>query len=752
MPASIINSSYKNSLNPLLADKSFDMLPLFGKTISEISEAYLKRHNLKSQNFSSAFENTQDGNCIVLIDECLITETDLTDALELHKQSKAQISAVIRERNKFSPSMPVSLNQKGYITGFAGNEYQSVPSSYECEGIYIISKNALSVFGKLEKNLCGIDIINAAVEKGVKIKGLISPSSSVSIYSIEDYKLCHRKILNKEISMDLKGIEVKDGLWIEEGANISRNVKIETPAYISELCCIEDGSTIGSYSFIGKNTRIKNDVQLSEAIIGSDCILLNNVIVNGGILSDGTSLGTNCKVLDNAVLGTRCRTEKDCFINSRVKIWPNKHITEGTRLYDNLIYGNVGCERIFKNGKISGEINIDITPEFTAKLGSALGTLFKDKKIGVSYDSSPVCLMLANALSAGVISTGASLFVLGEQTLPITRNASAFYGLDASVHINSGNTDGIFSPEICLICKSGMDFDSVSEKKLEAVFFDNVFNRANPDKIKSPVSLAEYRFSYIRDILNELKSESFTINASLRTRSEVISELLEIIFAEMERHALPSVAPEFFCDINGSGENLSLFTPDGNLIDKNRVLYIMAIILIKHFNEKTVVLPISAPASLEKFAEANKVSVILSGIDNKEYMDLLYRYGLTKQLNLCFDGIYFAVNLLDYLNFNGINFSELVSYIPKAATWEDKVECPEIKKSKVLSAISQKYNSSKKEVSDEIKIYKNGGWVLIIPGEQKHSIRIITEGKDSEIAEEICTDFKNRIKKLAKSE
>lgn len=47
------------------------------------------------------------------------------------------------------------------------------------------------------------------------------------------------------------------------------------------------------------------------------------------------------------------------------------------------------------------------------------------------------------------------------------------------------------------------------------------------------------------------------------------------------------------------------------------------------------------------------------------------------------------------------------------------------------------------------KSIRTRGWVLILPDQYRHYIRIITEGTNMEAAEEISTNFKKQIKRLA---
>ena len=744
MKAIVIPSATDYTLNPLLYNCNISHLPVMGTPIQMHRRRFLASNNIDIS--AEEIPHITDSD-IVAIEENLLTSADLSHALFEHHRLRADITVILRNSSDPSNCSSILLDKHNFITGISEN-YTSVP--LETEGIYILSKDAISAILKTDPDINGEKIINLGFSSSLNMLGFISNKYSISISSISDYHKAHNDVLNGTLPLNFSATQIKPGFFVESGVDISSGVTIETPVYISAGSHIERGAKIGGGTFISKNCTIKSGTSISRSIIGNECCICESCQIDGTILSSGINIGKDTKIMENSVIGYGCRIEPECTINPNIRIWPNKRVLKGTRLNDNLIYGSIGTEKLFTDGKICGEINVEITPEFMAKLGCALGTLFHNKKIGVGSDSSPACSHLASAVIAGLVSSGARVFDFGEQSLPMTRIATSQYLLDTSIHIKSETTDGVPCPEIEFIEPDGSSYSHAFEKRLENTFFNNIFLRAEPKFLHDIVKLDGYKMLYIQEMLNSIKSRSFNKNMELRTRSEGISDILEILLYDIELITPQSTKKEFSATISKDGQQIIIFSSNGTPLNNNQILYIISMILLKHLNAETIVLPVSASSQLEELLKGESCKIINCSASTQEFMKTLLKNKLYQQFRLCFDGIYFAVTLLDFLNHSNLSFTALLEGLPPCIYKETEIECPDSKKAKIIEKLYSKYGSSNISVSDGIKIYQTGGWVLVLPEKYRHYIKIITEAETMEAAEEISGIFTNKIKKLAK--
>ncbi len=752
MHAVIIPNSTQLSLAPLLCDRRINDLPLMGIPLEQYIRKHLSAHNISKASVIRDFSydtllKHADKDGILSIENNLITGANLGDVISIHHKTKSDITIVLRPP-KDSSTRCIMLSSVASRVG--QRDALSNYKEMEIEGVYIYSKKALELLTSAPRDSTEKDIINYASGNGLKISGYIADHHSVTIYNIFDYKLCHRDILEGNLPNYLPGMKIRDGFFMENDVCLESGVKIETPVYISKGCHIEKDAKIGAGTFIGRDCSIKSGATLCRSIIGTSCTLSENTSVNGGILDKNINLGKNSDIMDSVIIGSGCRIENDCVISAGVKVWPNKRVLQGTRLNDNLIWGSVGTDKLFSDGKICGEINVDITPEFMAKLGAALGTMYRGCKIGLSYDSAPVCQTFASATLSGLVSTGAKIYNFGEQSLPSSRLGTRFFNTSMTLHISQSSADCGFCPELEFIENDGAPFSKSNQQNLENVFSNNIFLRTDTKKLRDYLDMHQYRLFYIQEILNGLKSHRFEKNIEIRTHSETLSDILETLLGEIEDITQYNSHIEFSADLSFNGQKIILYTRDGIRLSSSALMYIISIILIRYFGCKTIALPIYAPSALEDMLSSEKINIIKCGTSTSEFMSILLKNNLYTQFRLCFDGIFCAVTLLDFLNYNNISFDKLAEELPKQISIETEVECPNSRKANIIENLCEKYHNNKIDITDGIKIYQSNGWVLIVPEKHRHYVKIITESTTMETAEEISAEFTNQIKKLAK--
>ena len=709
MKAVIIAASAGAHLRPLTCDRPVHNLPVVGKPLIHYTQDLCLAHGLEDifvleEDIARELAALSKTDSLMILDSDVLFDVDLGALAALHARSKASFSRV------YFP-------------------------------------------GSLDEQYCGIQIADHGVLDEAAAQSLVDGKPDLPygrieydcyakrLDTIDDYLACHRDLLSKKPNLLPPDCEVRDGLWIEDSANIEKGVKIETPAYICAGAVVERGASIGSYSVIGQNCILKPQSDVKLGVLLDNAEIGVSGTVRKAVIGSHVKLGQKAEVFENSCIGSRSVIEPNSTVFPGLKVWPNKRIAEGSRVHENLVWGSVFTQRLFSERGISGEINVEITPEFAAKLGAALGSMLRWSRIALSHDMSPACEMLMAALEAGLKSTGAQVYLFGEQSLPITRSGILYYRLDGGVHLNMIKVDDEYYPEIEFIDSKGITFDFEQKKQLEDIFADEDLVRCEPIDIAAAVRLDNYKFYYAQEILNSLKSRNFHFNMEVRTKSETVSELLELLLSEIEKLVGErNEKKEFWAEISENGESLTLFTSDGRQLSQEQCFAVMAMVLLNNTDCRNIVLPVTSSDALKTMIELNGGNVILSGASAAEFMKQILAKGSSEQFRLCFDGIYAAIAILDYLNRHKVSFDRLIEKIPQIHKQEEEITCPEDKKGLVISGIIEKYKDTQARVADGVKIYHNDGWVLILPEKSRHYIKIITEGISTETAKELSAD------------
>ena len=69
----------------------------------------------------------------------------------------------------------------------------------------------------------------------------------------------------------------------------------------------------------------------------------------------------------------------------------------------------------------------------------------------------------------------------------------------------------------------------------------------------------------------------------------------------------------------------------------------------------------------------------------------------------------------------------------------------------MIREIIEENKNEKMELTEGVKIFRDGGWVLILPDAQRPVCKIIGEGFTEEFAQEITGDFVDKVKRMGKS-
>ena len=101
-----------------------------------------------------------------------------------------------------------------------------------------------------------------------------------------------------------------------------------------------------------------------------------------------------------------------------------------------LVWGSAGTARIFGRYGVSGLANIEISPEFAAKLGAAFGAAVgKRRTMITSRDHHKASRMINRALMAGLLSVGVDVQDLGVAPVPVVRYQIPALGLAGGAHV-----------------------------------------------------------------------------------------------------------------------------------------------------------------------------------------------------------------------------------------------------------------------------------------------------------------------------
>ena len=122
------------------------------------------------------------------------------------------------------------------------------------------------------------------------------------------------------------------------------------------------------------------------------------------------------------MIGDNTTVGEGAVIQPNVKIWPNKEIETGATIRTSIIWGSQGRRVLFGRFGVTGLVNIDLTPEFAAKLGAAYGaTLPKGATVTINRDPHRTPRMIKRAMISGLPSAGVNVVDMADVPIPVAR-------------------------------------------------------------------------------------------------------------------------------------------------------------------------------------------------------------------------------------------------------------------------------------------------------------------------------------------
>ncbi len=725
-------------------------------------------------------EDFLDETFIVISGDAL-TDINLEKALEFHRTRAAMATLVLKKVESPIEYGVVVTDQIGRIMRFLEKpSWGEVFSDTVNTGIYVLSPEVLGYFKANQFFDFSKDLFPILLNQNKPIYGFITDDYWCDIGDLDAYVGVQNDILDKKVDIKIDAREVRQGVWVADGAIVSKEALIKAPVLIGKNTIIKGGSTIGSYSIIGESSHIDEGSSVKKSILSKGCVLKSNTQLRGCVLCNKVQFKEKASAFEGSVVGDNCIVGKNSVIKPGIKIWPNKNIDSGTDITSNLVWGSKYSKNLFGNRGIVGEINMDITPEFASKLGVTYGAICKrDSKIGVCCDDIDALRMLKKSLVSGLMSAGIEVYDIGSALLPVTRSAIRFYNLNGGIHISAfGKEKDMLVIDI--LNNLGSNIERSEERKIENSFIREDFIRCSVNEIKSIVSIPEHSVFYIQTILNSVLAKEHNFKIALIAKSDYLKNMVERILSELKCEfifidsgidRIHKKKESLFSDIKtltntvkqggfdigvyfeNSYEKMMLVDTKGRVITDDLYMALISLIHFKATKGNTVVVPLNTSEVIEKIASQNDGMVVRTKTSTKEVMKRMlcgeYQEDISDFFTMNFDAIAGLVKIIDYMAANDLKLSDIVDMIPDFHILKKEVKCPWSAKGKVIRSIIEENAGANIETTEGVKVFDDKGWVLVLPDAEKPICKVISEGYSQEFASELTDIYVDKVKSIS---
>lgn len=802
MKAMILAGGKGTRLRPLTIHSPKPMLPLLGKPCMEYGIELLKMHGIKEigvtlQFLPEAVRNTfldgekqnvklyyfeedeplgtagsikngesfLDETFVVLSGDAL-TDFSLTDAIRYHKEKKALVTILLYQVDQPLEYGVVMTDEEGRVIRFLEKPtWSEVFSDWVNTGIYIIEPEVLQWIEPGVEFDFSKDLFPLLMEKGKPIYGYKASGYWSDIGNVDIYRQAQFDLLSGKVKLPLPGIEMEPGIRTEDGVRIDPSAKITPPVYIGKDVVVEHEAHLGAYSIIGKGSVIGSFSHLERSILLEGAYLQRGVELSGAVIGKGVMVGEQVYAAEGSIIGDSCRIGRKSLIKAGVKVWPGKEIAENVTLHTSLVWGKKSTRRIFGQEGIKGIANVEITPDFAGRVAAAYATIFKvGSTLLFSSGSDPFAKLIKDAFILGARAAGLETVDVGETVPAVLRYSIQERKASGGIHVRVWDRQKrgeILYLLIEFLDSSGLPIDRGKERKIENAFFQEDYQRADVRRLGKANTGTNTDETYLEGMLDGTPTEvirdaSFKVVASYDSAitNRLVSRLFErlnlpvITLTNLKgddiqnlKDAVRNNKADFGFFLGNDGEALTLVTGEGEVIDRNLLYGLQMVCISQNRNQVLFGVPVSAPSILENLADALSVRLVRTKEERRAIMEA-YK---GSRFYPFFDGIYTLLNLLEYMALRKATLSELVKLIPHFHMAKEEAYCPWEEKGRVMRQFMEETKGKKVELLDGIKVYDEGGWVLVLPDLEEPVFKVVSQARSEEDALRMVKEIRDQI-------
>jgi mannose-1-phosphate guanylyltransferase/phosphomannomutase len=527
---------------------------------------------------------------------------------------------------------------------------------------------------------------------------------------------------------------------------------------------------------------------IQDSVIWDGVKLGSGVRLTGAIVLSNATIGREAILEANTIISENSRVGEGAIVRAGCKVWPGKEVEDGATLSTSLIWGEKWNRELFTDAKVSGLVNVEITPEFATKLGAACGSTFpKGQSVVISRDAGNASRMIARSMMVGLVSAGVNVEDLRTLPIPLVRYDLKTGRHAGGIHVRHSplNEDMI---DIIFFDERGMDFPSSRARSLERLFFSEDFPRAAVGEIgiiEYSIRLLEtYRQDFLDAIdVNVIKKRRFKVVVDYDYGGAV--EVFPAIFAaldcevislnafidpskttrtpertEASLQTLSSIVRSLEADIgfllDNNSEKIRVVDRLGNQVSDMLLLLLVTSLYLRTHTAKLIVVPVVASMGVEKIASEYGVQVVRVRSDHLAMMDAMVNLdpGFVGGTRGGFifpgfqrgaDAMFAAVKILELMAKSGVTLAEIRGEFEKYFMKEAEAACGWDRKGQVMRRLMAHSEQFDRDLVDGVRISYGDHWVLVTPDRNRASFRIVAESECSEKTDSLLSSYRDHI-------
>ncbi len=722
----------------------------------------------------------------------VLTDFDLTQAIAFHRARGALATIVLtRVENPLQYGLVIA-DDEGRITRFLEKpSWSEVFTDTVNTGIYILEPEVLEFIPPGAEFDFSRDLFPLLMREEKALYGYVASGYWRDVGDLIEYRLAHRDILAGAVRVNVPGSRVEGidrAIWLGEGSRVDFTAALRGAVFIGRHARVEGNARITN-SVIGDRCVIQEGASISDSVLWADVHVGRGALLSENVVGTGSEIRARARLFEGALIADHCRIGEESVVKADVKVWPQKVVEEGATLSTSLVWGSKWSRAIFGAYGVTGLANVEISPEFAAKLGACFGaTLREGAIVRTSRDPHRSSRMINRALICGLLSAGVDVHDLRVTPIPLVRYKMGAQGASAGIHVRRSPFDPQLV-DIKFFDERGLNISSNRERSVERLFFREDFRRAAVESV-GRLSFPEYDVEYYLDgvrhfvdasplkvrrlkvvvdyaygtavtvfpsLLGELGCEVIALNAYIDEARLTKTE-------EEFRHALHQLSEivrtlgaDLGVLMDAGAEKIFLVDDKGDLVPDDLALCLVTLLVLRTQPKGAIGVPVTASGALDDLARSFGTPLMRTKLSQRALMEAAARDEVAfvgdgmggyifPRFQPAFDGMLATLKLLEMLAREGARLHELVGQIPQRFAVRDQVSCPWERKGAVMRRLLEATREERLDLTDGVKVFLDDEWVALYPDQDRAAFHVVAEASSRRRAEAVAGKYRDLVR------
>ena len=748
---------------------------------------------------AGSVRNASDRFCkdepVLVISGDALTDMNLTNLLAAHGRSGASLTMALARVSDPLEYGVINIAEDGRVLQFLEKpSWGAVTSDTVNTGIYVVEPEVLSRIPEYARLDWSQDIFPGMLRQGAGLYGYVDDGYWCDVGSLSEYLRANVDLLNNKLELGNLGQRIGADIFVGGQVEIASDVQLIGPIYMGQEVKIRSGAFIQGPTVIRDYTIVDSQASIQQSIIWRNCYIGEGVTLRGAVVGRQCSLKARSVVFEGAVIGDKTIIGEGAIIQAGVKIWPDKEVERGATVNHSVIWGSQGRRLLFSRYGVTGVVNVDLTPDFVARLGAAFGScLPKGGVVTINRDPNRSARMIKRALISGLPSAGNHVADVGSLPIPVARYYTRAIKAAGGVHVRLSPYDPRVV-DIRFMGPDGLNLTREQERTIERVFFREDYRRAFQDDIGNidyaPDAPDVYAKGFLKaldvaairaagfkvvvdyahaptaevlpELLNQLNVDAVPLNARVdATKLSSSQEEARGSRAQLARIVRALDRVSFGARLDVGGEKLVIADDQGRDVP-NRVLALaMAVLVFRSHAGATVAIAVDQPGAYEEFAAkyggkvrriAAEPQTLMRAATEDDVMMAADGAGnfVFPALYPGVDGLFAVGKLLEMLAQQEVKLSDVIADLPPFHMATSNVEGVWESKGRVMRCLIDQFSRMEHETIDGIKVHLGERtWVLIYPDNDTATFHLTAEAKSDDAALSLIADYDAIVRRLS---